>query len=233
MEWLEEGGTKDKQHPHFDYVELTPYKAAVIIPVTDELVADSVINFVNYVAGLINRQWFYFLDNIFINGVGGFQPIGVIPDPLTIHQLRIEGGDVHRADLENMDQNLNAVFNQPVWLMGKDVGAALREELTAGNVPLYMDGWSMGIGASFYPQQINGYPVVIQTFTPAIGFTGDVALADFRYYYVAMRQDLTQAQSEHFYFDTDEQALRFVGRVDGEEAIHEAFVILDASTQGI
>jgi HK97 family phage major capsid protein len=65
---------------------------------------------------------------------------------------------------------------------------------------------------------------------PTIGSAGDVVLGPMEQYWLAVRRELTVDESDHFYFNTNERALRFVARMDGKPAIPQAFVMLAATT---
>jgi HK97 family phage major capsid protein len=73
-----------------------------------------------------------------------------------------------------------------------------------------------------------GYPVVkADGKTLPLGTTGDVILCNLRHYYIGDRQNFTMDSSTHFRFRANRTALRVSGRLDGQPAIPEAFVILD------
>jgi len=82
-----------------------------------------------------------------------------------------------------------------------------------------------------YDMTILGKPAVLADGKcPALGSTGDVILGAWNQYYVGFREDFAMDSSRHAQFRKNRTALRCSGRVDGQAAIPEAFVLLDDAT---
>ncbi|HYV40099.1 MAG TPA: phage major capsid protein, partial [Gemmataceae bacterium] len=75
-----------------------------------------------------------------------------------------------------------------------------------------------------------GIPIVVSEKLPALGTLGDVLLMDLRHYLVGDRQMVEIAYSEHFKFQNNQSAWRFVARVDGQPWIRSAVTLSDASS---
>jgi len=75
-----------------------------------------------------------------------------------------------------------------------------------------------------------GIPIVVTEKLPALGTLGDVLLMDLRHYLVGDRQMVEIAYSDHFKFQNNQSAWRFVARVDGQPWVRSAITLADASS---
>jgi len=76
---------------------------------------------------------------------------------------------------------------------------------------------------------VMGLPYMMTEKTPTLGESGDVLLADERYYYVAEEGSIAIATSEHFRFRSNRIAYKFVLYVDGQEKLAAPIVLKDGS----
>jgi len=227
--WVEEGGEKGATEPNFGLVEMIVHELAGYTEVTNSLLDDSAINLLNYLTRIFRAAWYWYTDKDFIQGTGGKRPLGIINDPAVLTVARATAGTVKVEDVINMEGRLPSVFDsQSVWFITKQGRAALRgQKVSATSDELVLQESFKDISMG-YNMTLLGRPAVLADGKcPTIGNTGDVILGAWNQYYVGFRQDFTIDSSRHYKFRNNRTALRCSGRVDGQAAIPQAFVILD------
>jgi len=236
--WTEEGGQKTETEPSFEFLELVAHELSGYTEVTNILLEDSAINILNFLTGLFRRAWIWFTDKSFLRGNGARQPVGVLQnDPAVLVVARAVAGTVTYADVINMENKLPSVFEDgAVWMCNKRVLNALRNERSALTGELILQQFYHtgpgGVGSKMV-EYLLGYPVIrADQKTHAIGTRGDICLGNWMWYYIGNRKGFTMDSSKHFRFRSNRHALRVTGRVDGQAAIPEAFVVLGDVTGG-
>jgi HK97 family phage major capsid protein len=224
--WTDEGGTKAETEPTFEFIELVARELSGYTAITNILIDDSAINIMNFLTTLFRAAWIWQTDKVFIRGDGAGKPLGIVLDPNALTRARQTAGTVTYTDIENMATDLPSVFDAgAVWLCNKQVISALRNERDSNNALLLQQMYSdLGDG---YQMTMLGYPVVkADGKTYPLGTAGDIILANLRHYYVGDRQMFSMDSSAHYLFRNNKTAVRVSGRLDGQPAIPEAFVVL-------
>lgn len=90
---------------------------------------------------------------------------------------------------------------------------ALHQVIGTGGVPVYLPPG--GLSQSPYGTLL-GRPVIPIEYCETLGTEGDIVLADPTSYVMIDKGDIQYATSIHVAFLTDEQAFRFIYRVDGQ-----------------
>ena len=184
----------------------------------------------NFLTTLFRAAWIWQTDKVFIRGDGAGKPLGIVNDPNGLTVARATAGTVTNTDVENMVMQLPSVFDAgAVWLCNKQVLGTLRNERDSNNALLLQEMYSeVGQG---YQMMLKGYPVIkADGKTYPLGTAGDLILCNLRHYYIGDRQTFTMDSSSHYLFRSNKTAVRVSGRLDGQPAIPEAFVVLsDAS----
>lgn len=232
FEWTEEGGEKAETEPAFGMVEMIVHELAGYTEITNTLLDDSVINLINYLTRLFRAAWYYYTDKSFIQGTGGKQPLGIINDPSILSVYRQTADTIEVQDVLNMEARMPSVFDSnAVWFITKQGRAALRgQTVTASSKELVLQEMYTDL-AKGYDMTILGKPAFLADGKiPALGSSGDLILGTWSWYYIGFRQDFSMDSSRHFKFRNNRTALRCSGRLDGQAAIPQAFVALDAST---
>lgn len=234
--WTQEGVSKTPTHPGFEFLELVAHELSGFTAVTDILLEDSTLNIMNFLTGLFRRAWIWFTDKSFFRGNGSRQPMGIIPDPAVLTVNRAVAGSVTYADVLAMDTKLPSVFDQgAIWICSKDVMNSLRGETDAGGQPLLQQFYHTGPGG-IGMGQINmmlGHSIVMaDQKTQVLGVRGDIILCNPIWYYIGDRKRFVMDISKDFLFQSNQTAIRVTGRLDGQCAIPEAFVVLDITTVG-
>jgi HK97 family phage major capsid protein len=224
--WTEEGGEKSETEPEFGLVELIVHELAGYTEITNTLLDDSAINLINFITTLFRSAWYWMVDRSFIRGTGGKQPLGIVNDPTVLTVNRQTANALEVDDILNMESTLPAVFDDgAVWMLSKRARASLRgQKTTAGDLVLLENYTNIGDG---YNASMLGKPVVMADGKVYnLGTKGDVIYGNWKWYYAAMRQDFSLDTSGHYKFRNNRTAVRCSGRVDGQAAIGQAFVVL-------
>jgi len=232
FEWTEEGGEKAETEPTFGMVEMIVHELAGYTEITNTLLDDSVINLINYLTRLFRAAWYYYTDKAFIQGTGGKQPLGIINDPSILTVYRQTADNIEFQDALNMEARMPSVFdNGAVWFITKAGRASLRGQTVSSSSKELVLQEMYGDHSKGYDMTILGKPAYLADGKiPALGSTGDLILGTWSWYYVGFRQDFSMDSSRHFKFRNNRTALRCSGRLDGQAAIPQAFVALDAAT---
>ena len=231
FDWVEEGGEKPETEPNFGMVEMIVHELAGYTEITNTLLDDSVINLVNYLTRLFRSAWYWYTDKSFIQGTGGKQPLGIINDPSILSVFRQTADTIEVQDVLNMESRMPAVFDSnAVWFITKQGRAALRgQTVTSSSKELVLQEMYQDL-AKGYDMTILGKPAFLADGKiPALGSTGDLILGTWTWYYIGFRQDFSMDSSRHYKFRNNRTALRCSGRLDGQAAIPQAFVALDAA----
>lgn len=229
--WVEEGGEKPETEPTFGMVEMIVHELAGYTEITNTLLDDSVLNLVNYLTRLFRAAWYWYTDKAFIQGTGGKQPLGILNDPSILSVFRQTADTIEVQDVLNMESRMPAVFDSnAVWFITKQGRAALRgQSVSSSSKELVLQEMYADL-AKGYDMTILGKPAYLADGKiPALGSSGDLILGTWTWYYIGFRQDFSMDSSRHFKFRNNRTALRCSGRLDGQAAIPQAFVALDAA----
>lgn len=224
----DEGHEKISSKPTYERLTLTAKKRIGLVYLTDELVADSMINVINYVTMLYTRAFQYDMENLIIAAVaGGATPcMGIINTPGINIVARQTAGAITVNDVLNLDAAIDENFRDLTFLTRKRTQIELMKLRDINNRPIFISDYSVFAGQPMSPNTMISYPLYKTRNVPVLGAQGDLILGDLGWYMLGMRQDLTIDISEHVRFIYDEQTLRLVMRYDGMPAIPEAFAIL-------
>lgn len=182
-----EGAVKNTSTVDFGETVLTPYSLAAIVPLSNELVADSMVNVIDLVTRTLAQALSEREERAFWEGNGSGQPTGI--DNYTFVTLNAGAGasDSARADIikrsifqvpQGYRNNTSYVFNsltlQRLFTLKDSQNNYLLQRLSDS------------------PElRLNGRPVYEQNDLPeGVGFVGD-----FSYYYIADREGISVAIS--------------------------------------
>jgi len=214
-----EADTITASKPAFTLTELEAHKIIGLIYLTDELVADSgAMNaWAEYAFAL---EMAFKLENYIVNGTGSDQPLGILNSGALITVPK-EGSQssatVVSNNIDNMIRRLWAPSKKnAVWLYHQDLLPQFRQLSTVVGAAGSETGLLDFADALDPFDRIAGIPLIPSEYCQVPGTPGDLILADFSRYVVAMRQDVMADVSIHVKFLTDETAFRFVMRVNGQ-----------------
>jgi HK97 family phage major capsid protein len=233
-EWVSEGGATGSDTPVFDALTLTAHKLAVLVPVTEELLADATTGIAAVVAQILADSFAAKEDQAFLGfDAGGpiaglYGSTGVTPIPYS--------GDIV-ADSAAALAAIEANGYEPTgFIANPRVKAQLRAAKDGSGRYIFAPGESVGA-----PDMLWGVPIVFSRQVPStMGTGGDgtcLIAGDWRQFLIGDRQDLTLTRStEATYtvgaeirsaFQRHEVLLRAEERIDAVVADPGAFAVID------
>lgn len=214
--WRAEKATKNTSTATFAENVLTPYSLAVIVGLSNELVADAKLgvggSIVNYIAGLMSTSISEKEEEAFWQGNGTGQPTGV--DNYTLRTVSAGGSDTQRADaiIAAYSTTPQGYRNKAVWVGNMS---------TWGSVARLKDGqnnYLLSDLAGSPTQLLRGRPVYESNFIPG----GKLFFGDFSYYQIVDREGISVRVSDeatvagNSAFEKNLTYIRVEKRVDGE-----------------
>lgn len=221
LNWTKEKATKTATKPTFGQLGLTPHKLAGITYTSNELLADSAIALEPLIKRLFGKSSGYAEDDVFINGSGAGQPLGILNCNCLKIVPRKTVSHVYFQDLTEMYASmLPSSHSNAIWLVNNSVlpdliqmGAGSAAPASGMN-PIWINR-NMG-AANPIPGTIFGRPFFITEKMMGLGTAGDIGYFDLSYYLIWDRQPITIDVSTHVGFTADETCWRFVIRVAGQ-----------------
>jgi HK97 family phage major capsid protein len=228
--YIDEGDEKPETEPNFTFLELVVHELAGYTEISDNLIDEAAINIMNFLTKLYRQGWMWRTDRDFIRGNGGGQPLGIVLDPQVTAVARNTAGTVVFQDILNMDDALPSMFDQgALWMGEKEVLSALRGQVDTNGQPILQEVWGYdaGIGATTRITTLFGYPFIRSDGkTYNLGTAGDLVLGNWVHYYIGVCKQFSLDTSRHAAFRNNKTAVRCSGKIDGQAAIPEAFVVL-------
>ena len=209
-------GTPTK--PVFGRMELKLKKLMALVPMSDELMADTVA-LGAYLEPNMARSIRWKTDEAILFGTGAGQPFGCLNTGGSGVSVAKESGQTAATfNITNaakmVARLLPGSYGTAVWLLNNDVLPQLFT-MTLGNQPVYI---AANQGAKENPYGfLLGRPVIVTQHAKAVGTQGDVSLVDLKgYQAIESAGGIQTATSMHLYFDADSVAFRSTFRVDGQ-----------------
>jgi HK97 family phage major capsid protein len=221
-----QGGTLPSADPIFAQKTLTANKFGIMIQVSRELIDDSGVNLLGYLAMSAGRALGNFLGNELVNGgsgisgnilaapvaiTGGVGVSGTSAAPDTTGQ--VEGGPSY-ANLVDMEYSVIAPYRQSrscYWLAADKTLGILRKLTDTVGRPIWEPSTVLGA-----PDLLLGKPLVADPFMPAVAATNkSIVFGDFSQYFIRMVGGVRFERSDDFAFSTDLVSFRAIIRADG------------------
>lgn len=223
--WIGEGQTKPSSDAAFREINLAAKKLVVFTRATDELLDDAAISLEAFLSGPLGMAgaiaWME--DYAFFWGNGAAQPLGIFNSPALVTIDRNVTGAVTFNDLvlmmarHKMSRNSRWTFSQTVL---PDI---MRLKDDNGNLI-----WVNGVNGA--APTLLGLPYDISEALPPVGTTGDILLADYRFYLIGDRQATTVESTRFEAWQDDKTSWRAVHRVDGQPWLDAPLTLQDGTT---
>jgi HK97 family phage major capsid protein len=236
--WVTEVGTRPSSDTSFDQVNIKAFEQAVIVPVSQQLLEDSIIDLSGYISGKIVEKFGKAEATAFVSGDGNGKPTGFLNTPASFGQT------IAKQDGSNIIDKVIALFyslpdfyaSRGVWFMNRQTQGVIRaaaDNTTKGNL------WSDSL-ANGTPATLLGRPVYDAVDMSNMAGTGSpvsatypIAFGDFASMYrivdrvgiSIVRDDLTGADNGIVKF-------RARRRVGGKIVQAEAVKLLKATVSG-
>lgn len=219
--WVGEGAAGTKSQPQLAELSLKLNKLMVVIYLTQELIDDQGVALEQYVNRKVAEEFNFKVGDAILNGTGAGMPRGILTAPATVEVAKESGQSAGTILAENLWKMWSRLHPPSVpgakWYVNQDTFPkllALNTAVGTGGQLLFTPPG--GISEAPYGT-ILGLPIQVTEFNPSVGTTGDILLANLRQGYVTISKGtVAQAQSAHVEFLSDQLALRFTLRVDGQ-----------------
>jgi HK97 family phage major capsid protein len=214
--WAAEAAAATQTKPKIKPNTMRLNKLFGLVPITDELLADSQALTAFITSGLA-RSIKWKTNDALVNGTGAGTPLGILNGGGLV-VIAKEGGQAASTVLPLNIAKMYAAMPgdylaQAEWLITPDALPAVMT-LTLGNYPLWVPptaGFAAAPGGFLF-----GKPIGLSQSAAAFSSQGDIVFTNFKAYRTISKDGVQIAQSMHLYFDTDETAFRATFRLDGQ-----------------
>lgn len=230
--WAAEGAAVSATKPTMKERRLELEKLFGLAYATGEMLEDTAFVsslFTKAFSTAIQRK----LDIDIINGTGVGCPLGILNADCAIEVAKEvgQGADtVMYPNIVKMWHRLHpSMRSMAVWLVHPDTEEQMEFmsfPVGTGGVPVYLPAG--GVSESGYAT-LKGRPVVATDACAALGDPGDIILANLSEYMLISKGNMREDTSIHVAFTTDQQAFRFIYRVNGKPKPASALTIRNSS----
>ncbi len=221
--WDGEGDAATQKKPVLGKSRLELHKLRVLVPATDELLADASAMSAHLVKKMGEAVLWKSNDAI-INGTGAGMPLGILSAASLVAQAKETSQTADTINATNVAKMYGRCIKGAganlVWLINPDAYAQLIV-MTIGDQPIFTAPVQ---GMKNAPDGLLlGRPVVLTDACDTVGDQGDIILANMSGYRAITKAGGAEfSQSMHLWFDQDVQAFKLVFRMDGQPALASA-----------
>lgn len=160
--WVTETGSRGESQPVFDQVDITVFEHAVIVPVSERLLEDSVIDLAGFLGGMIGAQFGKSEAAAFVGGDGNGKPTGFLASAADIEEVEVSQvptvSQLVGAILDTFYSVPSAYAARGTWLANRRTIAFIRKTLDSSGASVRsLWGASLADGA---PPTLAGRPIV-------------------------------------------------------------------------
>lgn len=222
-QWTEETGEITFGDAQFAQVALGAYKLTAGIKVSEELLADSVVNLQSFLSQRFARQFAAAEEKAFLVGNGTNQPTGIF-------DATGGGTDAGSADLKTLkgDAIIDLYYklerpyrSRACFVLNDENIAAIRKMKDNNGAYLWQPSLIAG-----EPDKLFGLPVYTSKNAPS----DKIAVGDMSYYYIADRGSRTFKVLPELFAANDLVGFMMKERVDGKLILKQAVQILTLSS---
>ena len=211
-----QAGTIPSSDPTFGLATLSAYKYGILLQVARELIDDSGVDLLGYLAMQAGRAIGNKFGSDLVTGVGTTQPNGLLnlaTVGVTGTTTGVSGAPTY-ANLVDLEYSVIAPYRQSrscYWIAADKTVGGFRKIVDANSRPVWEP--SMVLGS---PDLLLGKPLVADPFMPAVA-TGahPVAFGDFSQFFVRLVGGVRFERSDDYLFNQDLVAFRALLRGDG------------------
>lgn len=221
--WRGEEQTMVASTPALDVTTLKANKFAVVVHITEEMLADSSYVLEQYVSRRVREEIRFALGDSVVNGTGVGMPLGYLNAPGTVTVSK-ETGQAAATLVGNNVTNMwarrdsSASDESYEWHVNQEVESLLPHmQLGTGSAAVLTYLPAGGLSGKPYAT-LMGRPVRRTEFNAAAGTKGDIALVNLQNYITINKGGVTEKMDASIGFLTDTLAYKFTVRVDGKPA---------------
>lgn len=209
-----QAGPLPSADPAFGLVTLSAYKYGILLQVARELLDDSGVDLIGYLAMQSGRALGNKFGSDLVTGVGSGQPTGLLAGS-TAGVTGVATTGASYANLVNLEYSVIAPYRQSrscYWLAKDATIGSFRLIVDSQGRPIWEP--SMVLGS---PDLLLGKPLVADPYMPGLGATGSkvVCFGDFSQFFVRIVGPVRFERSDDYLFGSDLVAFRALIRGDG------------------
>lgn len=213
-----QAGTIPSSDPAFGLASLSAYKYGILLQVARELIDDSGVDLMGYLAMQAGRAIGNKFGSDLVTGTGTSQPTGFLGSAtvgVTGTTTGVSGAPSY-ANLVDVEYSVIAPYRQSrscYWIMQDKTVASLRKIVDSNGRPIWEP--SMVLGS---PDLLLGKPIVADPYMPAQAAsagTYPIAFGDFSQFFVRLVGGVRFERSDDYAFGTDLVTFRAILRGDG------------------
>lgn len=222
--WEGEGNqTTPTKESELKESELRLKKLKVLVPVTEELLADSTA-MSSHITRKMGMRLDWKVQDAIVNGIGSGQPLGITKSAAYVSQAKETSQTADTINTNNIAKMFGRLImgagSNVVWLINPD---AYNQVLTlvVGTQPVWTPPQSgfMSAPSGF----LLGRPIIQTDTLQTLGDKFDVILANMSGYQAITKAGAAEmATSMHLWFDQDLTAFRLIFRMDGKPLLSAA-----------
>lgn len=220
--WDGEGSTATQKKPVLGLDRLFLKKLRVLVPASDELLADSAA-MASHLRSKMGDAVRWKTNDAMINGTGAGQPLGILRAGSLVAQAKETSQTADTINAANIAKMFSRVIQgggNLVWLLNPDAFPQIIT-LTLNNNPIWVpnNGGFQGAPNGL----LLGRPIVLTDACDTVGDQGDIILANMGGYRAITKAGGEQfSESMHLWFDQDITAFKLTFRMDGQPALTSA-----------
>ena len=222
--WQAEAAAATQTKPVLGTQTLRMHKLMALVPMTDELLADTGA-LASILPGLLGDSIRWKTNEAILFGSGSGQPLGALNSGASIVQAKDASQPTLTLSALNVANMISRLppgsFGKALWVINPAVLPSLFT-LTLGNYPIYLPGGAPMVGGiQNNPYgMLLGRPIMVSQHAATFSSQGDVQLHDLSYYRTITKAGgVLMATSLHLFFDADATAFRAIFRIDGSSKI--------------
>lgn len=209
---VSEGSPVAESDPTFNQVTFNAWKYGQLIQLSSELIADTGVNLLDFIARDAGRALGEATGEHYITGSGSSRPTGIVGDSTL-------GKTADAVDTVTTDEVIDLYFSvigpyrrNAYWMMNDSTLAILRKLKDLEGQYLWEPSLRNGV-----PDRILGRPVVTDHYmaVPAANAVS-ILFGDFSGYYIRDVGSMRFERSDHFAFSSDLVTFRSIMRTDGK-----------------
>lgn len=230
--WQEEASSITQADPQFRNIRLIAHALVGYTRVSEELLADSAVGldaFLRSNMGFAGAMT-WTEEEAFINGTGAGQPLGIISAGVTSTVNRSVQTVVSYEDLLDMEAQLYSPTNNAVWMISQSQKANIMKMTGPSGNANYVYRPAAAEGE---PATLLGRPVFFMLDHLPLASTtsaGDVLLADWNFYLVGDRQQITVDSTDQERWRFNQVSWKVTARLDGQPWLSAALTSNDGTT---
>ena len=229
--WGDEATSMTDSDLEFRMIQMNANKLYAYTKSSNELVEDSKIPFASVIGPAFASAIGFELDYRAFQGTGANQPLGILNSDCLVEISKETGQAADSIEYDNLVKMLGRLspgsWANSVWVASiSTVPELLTLTIAVGTAGSHVKVVSESGGRFF----ILGKEILFTEKLPVLGDKGDIILADFSQYSMALRKDLRVESTGAAHFQSDIRDFRGVLRCDGQTSWDSSLELKDGTT---